>query len=451
MKVLHTSIAALITPHYTATPTPAYGDEAATPLGSDPSGALDVFSTVDGEVPADFSALGKEEVKPEPEVAPELEKKVEPEKPIEGAADKTKVEPEKKVEATETKTESKVPKDDTDVDKIEAHQNAPTNIKTGIAVLKEQTKIARAEARSLATERETLQARVKELEGKQTELPADVKAKLDEMDRLQARVLAENDPKFIEEWKGKISGSEETLYGYLKSHGLGDDTIAEMKAAGGPEFWQGNDKVDWDKIATALGAIDWTKANTYLSRVISTRDEHGQAVKARQEDGQKYISENIQNEESGRQAWGKDLENEVGRLGDLPEHAWSVKREVPANATPEQKKLVDDHNARMDAVGKEFAEAAAKVHGRDHKTIANHLYRSFKLDHVDSELKSKIAELETAQARIAELEDGIAKRKAAGKVAHTTPSATKVAEVKNEAADEGDAFDSVSNYWKNKS
>ncbi len=170
--------------------------------------------------------------------APEIDKKKADdkkpaeEKPPERKSEKIN-EPEKKEEKKEEPPKPKtIPKDNSDLDKIQAKDSAPEAIKNAVRILKTTVIDTRAIAEERQQKIDALLKEKEEIEKKVGAVPEEVTKELEDLRQFRLMVELDGDPAFRAEYDAKVTSTEDQLLGFLKSHGLAENIIADIKKDG---------------------------------------------------------------------------------------------------------------------------------------------------------------------------------------------------------------------------
>ncbi len=365
--------------------------EVITPDGNTlPSGGSknlsDIFDKIEGNMSADQAI--KEVMTNKPAVDPAVAAiKIEEPKKVEPAKEEPKAEP-KKEEPTKEKTlddvldtqqtaldiVSKQKVDDKPVDEVSEEELAvlphdkPKTAKRIQALLAKITKEANVvtETRREADEKA---AKVKELEAKLQEIkPVDpatqeaVKQQLDELAQYRRRYALDKDPEVKSRYDSRIQKADEAIYKTLTDRGAGEPLLKLVKDEGG-----------WSKFASSQRIVTMNDGSKQTSAELATAIvdnlpyserrqidaaviEQLQAVKDKErfyeEETKKateYFSKQEQQQAQGQQQQQKFLDDSRKSIADWhksfeKENTWLNDKEIPTNATAEQKASIQEDN-----------------------------------------------------------------------------------------------------------
>lgn len=346
--------------------------------------------------PAPVKEEPKPEVKPEP-VAEELSKKVESVEPPKEELDPrsalekhidSKSEP-KKQETKADKVDPKDAEEPTPDELTVLPHDKPKTAKRIQAILKR----AEEANRIVATTKVELDAKAKRLSELEDELKKvksvdplqdeRVKAQIEELSQYRRRYAIEKDPEFKSKFDGRIESAESSVMDTLKNNGAPEWLTNAIKAEGGwvkfansgrpitlntadgkqtitaAQFAEQiiNDLPFSDKKAIEAATIEQIQLNREKSRYVEEntkvaseyfRKQEEEAAK-RNEAQQKAVQENQQLIES----WIKEQSEKNPHL---------KLREVPANATPEERAAIEDDNrytTQLNSLQRKFLAASS--------------------------------------------------------------------------------------------
>jgi hypothetical protein len=463
--------------------------------GASDAGALDSFETppdettmergrnqdrVEGEKPPDFSALGGKkpaakadeggeapsgEEKPAGETPAkpatpkkETAKAGEPaKKEVEGKKPETK-KPEAKEKPAEKKPEAAAKPEatkimtDAEIDALQPRADAPKQVVENFKQMRTSMKTLAQTAREAQAAKEALAKEVETLKAATGKLPPEIEERIKRADHFEMLFDAQNNPEFKKEYDGKIEASTEAVYKMLEANGLKPDILKQIKDVAAAN---GGDIEKWPHWAALINKFTDPLAKQEAINAISNRR---QAIRAKTErlnalaaDRETYVKEMQVKDKAQKDAWAKELETAAMTIGSDFEPA--IEKEIPEGATPEVKKAIEAHNARVVEVAKEFQTNVLAAYNRDPKFIAEMAFANVKAHHFEKELTDVRAELEKAKTRYTEAETKLAKIKSAGRLAHVESPATGAAKkTTTEEAGKigGDGRDALQTFWANR-
>ncbi len=123
-------------------------------------------------------------------------------------------------------------------------------------------------------------------------------------------------------------------------------------------------------------------------------------------------------------------------------------KDVPADATKEQREALEKHNARATKLASDISAILPKIYARDPDVLMERLLEASRASILDEELETVKSELTAKDTRISELEDKLASIRKAGNVTHV--DAAPITPAKPKPATEGTAEDALASYMSEK-
>lgn len=177
--------------------------------------------------------------------------------------------------------------------------------------------------------------------------PAEAAKELEELRNWRNQIDVEADPKWKEQFDGRIAKNDEQIYSKLKEAGMSDAKVEEIKKMGGPQV------LEWEPILPKLPPQLRRFIETKLVENESLSEDRKAAIAAAKAKATEFIQARsteqaalAKNDRSKSQATVDKLVKEI--------KWWDKKVELPADATPEQK-------ADAEAETKFMANAKAMV------------------------------------------------------------------------------------------
>ncbi len=351
---------------------------------------------------------GEEEM-PDPKEQAEARKR---EKQEADEAKKAEDEEKAKVEAAKTAPPAAEPQEvklptDEEVEAMQPKPGAPANVIKDFKQLKETVlKPAIAEARRLKAEVEKLKAA--------PAITDEIKQKLEraEDDRAWREAFElQNDPVISAQAKATLEKADDGLIAFLRDDPrlkLSQDAIDEWKKIGidseeGRKTTQKildtlksrGDDLLFDDVKQAFRDREGVKRQQ-AQQIEQLRSKQADLGKIREEREMKERGD-------WSQATNQGLIKAIGEIADETKELF-VKKEIPSDATPEQKKAIESHNEKIDKeLVPEIHNAIRAVYGRD-PSAARYIVQAMRVPALTTSLKTATDELAKAKARIAELE-----------------------------------------------
>jgi len=267
------------------------------------------------------------------------------------------VEESTEVETTEAITPEPEPELDPEIAAIERPRNLSEKNQSNWRKLQETASNYKKQAEEAAQLRQKL-----EETQQQVKTPDDY----EELRRFRAIFDIQNDPEFRSKFEKPISDAKENIYRILKANGASEEVIKSIEEAGGP------DKIDskWWK-NNAIDKLPLTEAERLkrnLVDVVELKEKQQSEIEnASKNADQYYVQKAKANEE-----WYHNTTNEIDTYmdqvtKDLP---WARFKEAPSNATPDQIREVEQHNAAVGSLAEKFNAALWPTSAQDRANVA---------------------------------------------------------------------------------
>lgn len=200
-----------------------------------------------------------------------------------------------------------------------------------------------------AQEAEALRQRVQQMESGQQQVPQDY----EDLRKFRQIFDLKNDSEFQARYNKPIDSAKETIYGLLRKHGASDEVIASIEKAGGPDkidqnWWKSNaiDKLpmlDAEVLKDGLKEIHKLKT--------AQQNELEQAANNIEQFMVKRGEANLHWYENERSQIYQHIDNVTK---DIP---WARFYEPNPNATPEERQMIETHNAKVADLAEKFESA----------------------------------------------------------------------------------------------
>lgn len=441
------------------------GDQDSTLVDFEASGAQE---RVEGEKPPDFGSLGKPKTKPAGAAdtpggsqAPAKEEKpqggapAKPAAPAKGAADlakvaKTAAAPAKPAETTEKPPAKpgekaaepakpaaakpaaakpvekpaeaaaelpKVPENDDDIDALKPKPGVPSHVVKSFDEMRSRLKQERATARTALAELEKVRTETAALKESTGKLPDDVAKELEGLRKLSLLTQLENSPQFQKEFDGKLAETDGKVFDFLQRHGLAPKVIEEIKAAAKKA---GGDIEAWPRLGELVDAFKNPVDKAEFLGTLKTRRDIIGARSARLaelgESREKFFEAFGKQEEQAQGEFAKGIEQATIPLAATNE--WILSKEIPANATKEQREALEAENETVKQRVDSFGNYVRGIWSRDPKQAAEVSLKAVEADMLREQVESLTGERDKASTRVKELEAQLAKVRSAGRMAH---------------------------------
>lgn len=200
----------------------------------------------------------------------------------------------------------------------------------------------------------------------ETEQQVKVPEDYDELRRFRAIFDIQNDPDFRSKFEEPISAAKDNIYKILRANGASEEVIQSIEQAGGP------DKIDskWWK-NNAIDRLPLTEAERLKRNLVDVAD-----LKEKQQFELQNAAQNAEQyfvqKQQAQEEWYNGTVNEIDSYmdkitQDLP---WARFQEPPKNATPEQIKQVEQHNAAVTSLAEKFNSALWPTSAQDRANVA---------------------------------------------------------------------------------
>lgn len=219
-------------------------------------------------------------------------------------------------------------------------------------------------------------------------LGEDAEKELNDLRNWRRSADIENDATFRQKFDGKIESNNNAIIAKLKEAGMGDEQIAEIKKLGGP------DKINWEGLLEKLPVNLRRFIETKLVNNIELKDERQAEIERVRKDPSKFEQERVQ-------VQSKALVDSANTF--LKNISWTAIKQVPANATAEEKAKIEADNkvaqAAVDRVQGALKDYSPETFGE--LAVGTAIAYKLKDDNVALE-KALAAEKESSQKVVAE-------------------------------------------------
>lgn len=256
-----------------------------------------------------------------------------------------------------------------------------------------------------------------------------------ELREFRQMIEIEEDPQFQKEFSEKLEKADTTLLDFLVNDpklGLSKEVADGLKKAGlDSEDGQATLNEILNAVQKTGNVLLFERVKSEILKRNGVVDEKVARSSKLREQRDAFFAEH-----NGKQAAEiKEFQTRGdAHLNKIATGEWCNFKDVPKDATPEQKAAIDAHNKRVkEDIQPRFFEAIQKAHARDPETLVDAVYAMFERDEFKTQIAAKDKELAAAQKRIGELE-----KTAAGvrKIARVQPGAHDTGSTKPAATDE---------------
>ena len=201
-----------------------------------------------------------------------------------------------------------------------------------------------------AQEAETLKQKLAEYEQRPPQ-PSDY----EELRQFRAMFDIAADPDFQQKYDKPISEAKNNIYAILKKHGAADEVIKSIEAKGGP------DKVDqtwW--VNNAISKLPFTDAKRLeknLIDVVELNEKKAEDIQKLSRNPADYYREKNEATVQWFNNQAEEAANYIQTRIKEQNADWAMRKEVPKNATQDQIKAIQSHNAQVDQLESLFSSA----------------------------------------------------------------------------------------------
>lgn len=282
------------------------------------------------------------------------------EEPAEESVDESTEEPAEEPEeeqSTEETGESEDVELDPEIAAIEKPRNLSEKNQSNWRKLQETASNYKKQAEEAAVLRQKLQ----EVE-QNVKVPEDY----EELRRFRAIFDIQNDPEFRSKYDQPISSAKENIYKILKANGASEDVIKSIEEAGGPDKidqkWWKNNAID------KLPLTDAERLKRNLVDVIDLKEKQQQEIEHASQNAEQFFEEKQKSNEEWYHGTVKEIDTYMDEVTkELP---WARFKEAPQNATPDQLKEVEQHNAAVSSLAEKFNAALWPTTAQERANVA---------------------------------------------------------------------------------
>jgi len=234
---------------------------------------------------------------------------------------------------------------DPEIQQIEQPRNLSEKNQSNWRKLQETASVYKKQAQ----EAESLRQKLVEYEQKPP-APADY----EDLRKFRAVFDIQSDPDFQNKYDVPINQAKANIYGIMKQHGASDELLQSIEQQGGP------DKIDQKWWQSTLSKLPMTDAERLKRSIVDVADlsekRVGEIMNSAQNAEQYYASRN----EALVERFSKQEEESLNYIQEQIKSQnadWALPKEIPAGATPEQRKAIESHNEQAAQLEKLFMGA----------------------------------------------------------------------------------------------
>jgi hypothetical protein len=281
----------------------------------------------------------------------------EPSDPIEEIAEEVPEVVDPVEETTETESHEPESELDPEIAAIERPRNLSEKNQSNWRKLQETASSYKKQAEEAAQLRQKLDEAQQ-----QVKTPDDY----DELRRFRAIFDIQNDPEFRSKFEKPISDAKENIYRILKANGASDEVIKSIEENGGPD----KIKSEWWK-TNAIDRLPLTEAERLkrnLVDVVELKEKQQFEIENASKNAEQYYQQKAQQNEEWYHSTTNEIDTYMDQVTkDLP---WARFKEAPSNATPDQIREVEQHNAAVGSLAEKFNSALWPTSAQDRANVA---------------------------------------------------------------------------------
>ena len=290
---------------------------------------------------------------------------------------------------------------DPEIEKIEQPRNLSEKNQSNWRKLQETASVYKKQAQ----EAESLRQKLVEYEQKPP-APADY----EDLRKFRAVFDIQSDPDFQNKYDVPINQAKANIYSIMKNNGASDELLQSIEAKGGP------DKIPepwWQDIISKLSLTEaeHLKQN-YLNVVDLGKKRVGEIMQSASNAEQYYASR----DEALVERFTKQEEESLNYIQEqikAQNADWALPKEIPAGATPEQRKAIESHNAQAAQLEQMFYGAMYPQTPQARADVAAAAAMSHMLT---NQLRTEQTARQRMEAQIRQLSDENNRLKGAGKM-----------------------------------
>jgi len=223
---------------------------------------------------------------------------------------------------------------DPEIQQIEQPRNLSEKNQSNWRKLQETASVYKKQAQ----EAESLRQKLQEYEQKPP-APADY----EDLRKFRALFDIQSDPDFQNKYDVPINQAKANIYGIMKQHGASDELLQSIEAQGGP------DKIDQKWWQSTLSKLPMTDAERLKRNIVDVADLSEKRVAEIQHSAANASQYYQQRDEALVERFTQQEQESINYIQEqikAQNADWALPKEIPAGATPEQRKAIEAHNAQ---------------------------------------------------------------------------------------------------------
>lgn len=290
---------------------------------------------------------------------------------------------------------------DPEIQQIEQPRNLSEKNQSNWRKLQETASIYKKQAQ----EAESLRQKVQEYEQKPP-APADY----EDLRKFRALFDIQSDPDFQKKYDIPINHAKNEFYGIMKRHGATDELLQSIESQGGP------DKVDQKWMRDIINKLPLTDAERMKRGILEISDLSEKRILEIQHSAANASQYYQQRDEALVDRFVQQEEESINYIQEqikAQNADWALPKEIPAGATPEQRKAIEAHNEQAAQLEQLFMGAMYPQTPQARADVAAAAAMSHMLT---NQLRTEQATRQKLDAQIKQLIDENNRLKGAGKM-----------------------------------
>jgi hypothetical protein len=306
---------------------------------------------------------------------------------------------------------------DPEIQQIEQPRNLSEKNQSNWRKLQETASVYKKQAQ----EAESLRQKLQEYEQKPP-APADY----EDLRKFRALFDIQSDPDFQNKYDVPINQAKANIYGIMKQHGASDELLQSIEAQGGP------DKVNQKWWMSTLNKLPLTDAERLKRGIVDIAELSEKRIAEIQHSAANASQYYQQRDEALVERFTQQDQESINYIQEqikAQNADWALPKEIPAGATPEQRKAIESHNAQAAQLEELFYGAMYPQTPQARADVAAAAAMSHMLT---NQLRTEQTARQRMEAQIKQLSDENNRLKGAGRMPRqnlATASSNKVSSV----------------------
>ena len=314
---------------------------------------------------------------------------------------------------------------DEEIDAIKPVRGMSPAAQTNFAKLRQTAKHYKAELAAAQKAYDEKKAQLEDIITGKT-IPENLKKEIEEARALRAKYEIMADPDFQSKYDGKIKDLNDRIIGICQKNGMPEEVLKKLKEVGigsvPRDWWHAQAieplKKSQDPNERGAGVL----LEKYLDELDAVGVERKQAIEASSKEFTSYAEEKAAKAKKAYEDEMMAVKAEADKFLKIPEAAFAVIRQVPKDATPEQKAEIEAHNKDARDYQSLFRAALFPANGTERAQVAAAVVLAHKFRKDNEILASELTKVtKEKDQQIAALREENARLKGAGKTKPGSP------------------------------